>query len=80
MLLLATGILGHLGTLLAHVQPGTEQYLQIRFFYTVFQPLCSRLVVLPGVAVAKMQDLGLGVVELHPIGLSPPIQPVQIPL
>ena len=41
---------------------------------------CSKPVVLPGVAVAKMQDPALGLVELHPVGLSPVIQPVQIPL
>jgi len=27
-----------------------------------------------------VQDLALGLVELHPIGLSPLIQPIQIPL
>jgi len=35
---------------------------------------------LPGVVVAKVQDLALGLAELHPIGLNPVIQPVQIPL
>jgi len=30
--------------------------------------------------VTKVQDLALGLVELHPIGLSPLIQPIQIPL
>jgi len=46
----------------------------------VFQALFPKPVVLPGVVVAKVQDLGLGLVELHPIGLTPTIQPVQIPL
>jgi len=35
---------------------------------------------LPGVVVAKAQNKALGLVELHPTGLSPAIQPVQIPL
>jgi len=35
---------------------------------------------LPGIVVTRGQDLSLGLVALHPIGLSPVIQPVQIPL
>jgi len=35
---------------------------------------------MPGVVVAKVQGLALGLVELYPTGLSPAIQPVQIPL
>jgi len=35
--------------------------------------------VLDGVVVAKVQDLALGLVELHPTGLRTAIQPVQIP-
>ena len=46
---------------------------------TVFQLLCSKPVALPGMAVATAQDPEL-VVELHPIGLCPAIQPDQIPL
>jgi len=30
--------------------------------------------------VAKVKESALGLVELHPIGFSPAIQPVQIPL
>jgi len=33
-----------------------------------------------GVVVAKKQDSALGLVELHPIGLSSAIQIAQIPL
>ena len=42
--------------------------------------LCPKPVALPGVVVAKAQDPALGLVELHPIGLSPAIQPVHISL
>jgi len=76
----AIGLLGHLGTLLAHVQPSINQYPQVHFLCTVFQPLCSKLVVLPGVVVAKVQDPAFDFVEPHPIGFSSAIQPVQIPL
>jgi len=36
--------------------------------------------VLPGVIVPKVQDPAFGLVEPHPIGFSPAIQPVQTPL
>lgn len=35
---------------------------------------------LPGVAVAQVQDSALGPIELHPVGFSSLIQPVQIAL
>jgi len=41
---------------------------------------CPKSVVLPEVVVAKVHDLTLGLVELHPIGLSLVTQPVQISL
>jgi len=47
----ASGLLGHLGTLLAHVQSSVNQHPQVRFLYTVFQPLCPKPVALPGVIV-----------------------------
>jgi len=70
------GLLSHLGTLLAHVQLYIDQRSLVYFFYTVFQPLCSKPVDLSGVVVAKVQDPALGLVELNPTGLSPAIQPV----
>jgi len=50
------------------------------FLYTVFQPLCPQPALLPEVVGAKLQDPALGFVELHPIGLRPGIQRVQIAL
>ncbi|KAK4810511.1 hypothetical protein QYF61_004291 [Mycteria americana] len=49
-------------------------------FEAAFQPLFPKPVVLHGVAVAQVQDLTLGLVEPHTIGLGPSIQPVQVPL
>jgi len=57
-----------------------NQYPQVHFLYTVFQPFCPKPVALAGVVEAKVQDATLGLVGLHPIGHSPAIQPVQIPL
>ncbi|KAJ7427217.1 integral membrane protein dgcr2 idd [Willisornis vidua] len=43
-------------------------------------PLCAQPVALQGVVVAKVQDQALGLAKPHPIGISPSIQPVQVPL
>ena len=55
----AIDFLGHLDTLLAHVQLSVDQYPQVCFLYTVFQTLYPKSVVLPGVVVAKVQDSAL---------------------
>ncbi|KAK4828029.1 LOW QUALITY PROTEIN: hypothetical protein QYF61_022806 [Mycteria americana] len=58
----AIGFLGHLGTLLAHIQ---------------LTPLFPKPVALHGVAVAQVQDLAHSLVEPHTIDLGPSILPVQ---
>ncbi|KAK4822567.1 LOW QUALITY PROTEIN: hypothetical protein QYF61_016136 [Mycteria americana] len=76
----AIGFLGHLGTLLAHIQLAIDQHPQVLFCLAAFQPLFPKPVALHGVAVAQVQDLALGLVEPHTIDLGPSIQPVQVPL
>ncbi|KAK4821381.1 hypothetical protein QYF61_018919 [Mycteria americana] len=76
----ATGLLGHLSTLLAHIQPAVNQHPQVLFCWAAFQPLFPKPVALHGVAVAQVQDLALGLVKPHTIDLSPSTQPVQVPL
>ncbi|KAK4811539.1 hypothetical protein QYF61_011688 [Mycteria americana] len=76
----AIGFLGHLGTLLAHIQPAVNQHPQVLFHQAAFQPLFPKPVALQGVAVAQVQDPALSLVEPHTIGPSPSIQPVQVPL
>jgi len=49
-------------------------------FRTAFQPLLPKPVALYGVVVTEVQDPAPGLVEPHTVGLSPLIQPVQIPL
>ena len=71
-------LLGHLGTLLSHVQLSINQHPQILFLCLAFQPHCPKPVVLHGAVVAKMQDSALGFVEFHPNGLNPAIQHVQV--
>jgi len=68
----AIGLLGHTaGSHSVEYQPTPP----VLFFHAVFHPLCSKTVVLPTVVVANprqvVQDLAFGLVELHPIGLSP---------
>ncbi|RMC12585.1 hypothetical protein DUI87_10107 [Hirundo rustica rustica] len=75
----AIGPLGHLGTLLAHVQllspapPGP-------FPPGTVQPHRPQPVTLQGVIVAKVQDSALGLIKLHLVRLCPSIQPFQISL
>ncbi|KAK4814185.1 hypothetical protein QYF61_011908 [Mycteria americana] len=76
----AIGLLGHLGTLLAHTQLAVDQQPQVLFCLAAFQPLFPKPVALHGVIVAQVQDPALGLVEPHTVGLSPSIQPVHIPL
>ncbi|KAK4823737.1 hypothetical protein QYF61_006006 [Mycteria americana] len=76
----AIGILGHLGTLLAHIQAAVNQHSQVLLCWAAFQPLFPKPVVLHGGAVAQVQDLALGLVEPHTSDLSPSIQPVEVPL
>ncbi|KAK4809893.1 hypothetical protein QYF61_023380, partial [Mycteria americana] len=76
----AIGFLGHLGTLLAHVQVAVDQHPQVLLCRGPFQPLFPTPVALHGVAVAQVQELALSLVEPHTIGPSPSIQPAQVPL
>ncbi|KAK4826394.1 hypothetical protein QYF61_008065 [Mycteria americana] len=78
----ALGFLGHLGTLLAHIQAAANQHPQVLLCWAAFQPLFPKPVGNPlhGVVVTQVQDLALGLVEPHTIHPSPSIQPVQVPL
>ena len=66
----AIGLLGHLGTLLAHIQPTVHQYTKVPFHQAAFQPHLPRSVGLLGVVVTKMQDLTLGSIEAHTVNLG----------
>ncbi|KAK4831675.1 hypothetical protein QYF61_018672 [Mycteria americana] len=49
----AVGFLGHLGTLLAHIQAAVSQHSQVLLCWAAFQPLFPKPVALHGVAVAQ---------------------------
>ncbi|KAK4824802.1 LOW QUALITY PROTEIN: hypothetical protein QYF61_019470 [Mycteria americana] len=89
------GFLGHLGTLLAHIQGAIGFLGRLGTLLAHIQPavnqhsqvlFCSFPAALPQacsvawVVVTQVQDLGLSLVEPHTIGPSPLIQPVQVPL
>ncbi|KAK4822811.1 hypothetical protein QYF61_020094 [Mycteria americana] len=76
----AIGFLGHLGTLLAHIQAAVNQHPQVLLCQAACQPLFPKPVALHGVVVAQVQDLALGLVKPYTIDLGPSIQPVQVPL
>ncbi|KAK4830776.1 hypothetical protein QYF61_013609 [Mycteria americana] len=71
----ALGFLGHLGTLLAHVQPAVNQHPWVLFHQAAFQPLFPKPVALHGVVVTQVQDLALSLAEPHTTGLDLLIQP-----
>ncbi|KAK4816301.1 hypothetical protein QYF61_014599 [Mycteria americana] len=73
----AIGLLGHLGTLPAHIQLAVDQHPQVLFYQAAFQPLFPKPVALHGVVVTQVQDPALGLAEPHTIDLGPLIQPVQ---
>ncbi|KAM9656072.1 uncharacterized protein ACIBXB_008597 [Morphnus guianensis] len=72
----AVGLLGHLGTLLAHIQPAVNQHPQVLFCQAAFQPLFPKPVELHGVAVTKCRTRHLALLNLiqlasaHPSSLS----------
>jgi len=73
------GFLGCKCTLLAHVELHVIQH-QVFLLRAAFSPFCSQTVFVLGFALAHVQDLALGVVELDEVHIDPPRQPVQVPL
>ncbi|KAJ7414838.1 integral membrane protein dgcr2 idd [Willisornis vidua] len=73
------GLLGHLGTLLAHVQlllTSTPSPFPLGHFPATLPPACSSA----GVVVTQVQDLALYLIGPQTIGLRQLIQLIQIPL
>ncbi|KAK4816338.1 hypothetical protein QYF61_015652 [Mycteria americana] len=66
----AIGFLGHLGTLLAHIQAAVNQHPQVLFHWAAFQPLFPKPVVLHGVVVAQGT---FHLVPLRPVVSDPSI-------
>jgi len=64
-------MVGHLGckcTLLVHVE-----HSQILLFRAAIKPFSAQPVLLLEIVLAQVQDLTLGLVELHEVGMGPPL-------
>ncbi|KAK4813337.1 hypothetical protein QYF61_026500 [Mycteria americana] len=66
----AIGLLGHLGTLLVHIQLAVDQHFQVLFRQAAFQPLFPKTVALHRVVVTQVQDPALSLVDLIQLALA----------
>ena len=73
-------LLGCKCTLSAHVQLFIHQYPQVLLGRTGLNPFIPQPVLIVGFAPTQMQDLALGIVELHEVHTGPPLKPVWVPL
>jgi len=74
------GFLGCKCALPAHVELLIHQYPQVLLLRTTLESLSTQPVLVFGIALTQMQDLALGLVELHVVHAGPPLQPVKVPL
>jgi len=65
-------------TLPAHAELLTHQYPQVLLLRGALKPLSAQPVLVFGIALTHMQDLALGLVELHAVHAGPPLLPVKI--
>ncbi|KAK4806919.1 LOW QUALITY PROTEIN: hypothetical protein QYF61_012640 [Mycteria americana] len=75
-----TGFLGCKRTLPAHVQIFIHQYPQVLLCRAALNPFIPQSVLILGIALTQVQDLVLGLVELHEVHMGPLLKPVKIPL
>ena len=74
------GLLGCERTLAAHVESFMNQDPQILLLRVALNPFSTQPVFVLGIALTQVQDLALGLVELHRVGLGPALSSVQVPL
>ena len=79
----AIDLLGHQGTLLAHVQMAVmavDRHPQVLLCWGTFWPLPQAYTTAWGCYMTQVQLLSFSLVECHAIGHSPAIQPIRNPL
>mgnify|MGYP001859128896 FL=1 len=76
----AVSLLGHLSTLLIHIQLAVDQHPQVLFCQGAFQPLFPQAVAPYRVVVTQVKDTALSPVESNTVCLHLSVQPIQIPL
>ncbi|GAB0208383.1 cAMP-dependent protein kinase inhibitor alpha [Grus japonensis] len=74
------GFLGCKHILPAHVELLINQYPQVLLLKATLNPLSAQPVVVLGIVPTHVQDLALGLVELHAVLMASPLQPVKVPL
>ncbi|KAK4808830.1 hypothetical protein QYF61_001338 [Mycteria americana] len=74
------GFLGCKHTLLGHVELLINQRLQVLLLRAAINPYSTQPVFVLGTAPTHVQDLALGLVELHEVRTGPPLKPVKVPL
>ncbi|KAK4831476.1 hypothetical protein QYF61_017724 [Mycteria americana] len=74
------GLLGCERTLSAHIELLINQQPQVLLLRAAFSPFFSQPVFVLGIALTHVQDLALGLVELHEGHMGPRLKPVKVPL
>jgi len=65
---------------MAHDDSFINQHSQILLLRAALKPFSTQPVYVLGIALTQVQDLALGLVELHEVGMDPHLKPVQVPL
>jgi len=73
-------LLGCDHTLLGHAELLVNPHPQVLPVSAALNPFSAQPVFVLGIAPTQVQDLALGLVELHGVHMGPPLQPVQVPL
>ncbi|PKU46486.1 hypothetical protein llap_3205 [Limosa lapponica baueri] len=76
----AGGVLGCQSTLPAHGKLLIHEHSQVLLLRASLQPLSPQPVFVPGIAMSQVQDLALGLVDLHEVCTGSPLKSVQVPL
>ena len=57
-----------------------NQWPQVLLLRSAFNPFSAQPVFVLGITLTPVQDLALGLVELHEACMGPPLKPVKVPL
>ncbi|KAK4824031.1 hypothetical protein QYF61_009622 [Mycteria americana] len=74
------GFLGWKCTLLGRVELLINQHPQVLLLKASLNPFSTQPVFVLGIALTHVQDLALGLAELHEVGTGPNLKPVKVPL
>ena len=65
---------------MAHVEFPINQHPQVLLSRSALNPFSTQPAFVPGVALTHVQDLALGLVELHDVRTGPLLKPVKVPM